>query len=99
WQKTKALVKEGAVGELKTIHSFFSYFNVDPGNIRNKADIGGGGMMDIGCYCISLARFIFGKNPARVAALVDYDPVLKTDRLASGMMDFESGTSTFTCST
>lgn len=99
WQKAKALVREGAIGELKTIQSFFTYFNDDPENIRNKPEIGGGGMMDIGCYCISLARFLYDKNPVRVAGLVEYDPVLKTDRLASGMMDFKTGTSTFTCST
>jgi predicted dehydrogenase len=99
WQKALALVKEGKIGELKTIHSFFSYFNTDPANIRNKADVGGGGLMDIGCYCISLARFIFNRMPKRIVGIVDYDPATKTDRLASGIMDFSSGTATFTCST
>jgi len=53
---------------------------VDPTNIRNNKDIaGGGGMMDIGCYCVSLSRFIFGKEPLRVMGIVDYDPVLGTE--------------------
>lgn len=99
WQKARALVKEGRIGELRTIQSFFSYYNVDPGNIRNQPEAGGGGMMDIGCYCISLARFIFSKEPSRVVGTVEYDPVLGTDRLASAILDFGSGTSTFTCST
>jgi predicted dehydrogenase len=99
WQQAKQWVDNGSIGALKTIQSFFSYYNVDPANIRNKADMGGGGMMDIGCYCVSLARFIFGKEPQRVMGLVEYDPVLQTDRLASGMLDFTTGTSTFTCST
>jgi predicted dehydrogenase len=59
WRKAKQLVDEGAIGELKTIHSHFSYYNDDPDNIRNIAEIGGGGMMDVGCYCISLGPLYF----------------------------------------
>ncbi len=92
-------MRDRKIGELRTIQSFFSYYNVDPDNIRNQAGIGGGGLMDIGCYNLSVSRFIFGCAPARVCGIVEYDPSLKTDRLASGMLDFGSGTSTFTCST
>ena len=99
WQRAKEIVERGGVGQLKTIQSFFSYFNDDASNIRNQADIGGGGMMDIGCYCVSLARFIFARQPERVMGLVEYDPQMKTDRIASGILDFGDGTSTFTCST
>jgi predicted dehydrogenase len=84
---------------LQTIQSFFSYYNVDAGNIRNMADIGGGGLMDIGCYCISLSRFIFGSEPQRVWGVMEYDPEFKTDRLTAGILDFGAGISTFTCST
>jgi predicted dehydrogenase len=99
WVETKKLVQEGRIGTLKTIHSFFSYYNVDPNNIRNQKDIGGGGMMDIGCYCVSLARFLFNEEPVRVLGRVDFDPVLRTDTVASGILDFTAGTATFTCST
>ena len=99
WQRAKQLVDEGKVGDLKTVQSFFSYYNVDPNNIRNKKEAGGGAMMDIGCYCISFARFMFCKEPHRVFGLADYDPQMQTDRITSGILDFESGTSTFTCST
>jgi predicted dehydrogenase len=99
WQMARQLVADGKIGELRTIQSFFSYYNVDPNNIRNMADIGGGGLMDIGCYNISYSRFIFGSEPQRVFGIVEYDPDLKTDRLASGILDFGHGTATFTCST
>ncbi len=99
WQRAKKLVGDGAIGELKTIQSFFSYYNVDAANIRNQQDAGGGGMMDIGCYCVSLARFIFDKEPVNVFGDVEFDPVLKTDRVASGILDFGNGSATFTCST
>lgn len=99
WIKAKSLVENGKIGELKTIQSFFSYYNVDTNNIRNQADIGGGGLMDIGCYCISLSRFIFGDEPNAVVSMIDHDPVMKTDRLTSGILKFSKGESTFTCST
>ncbi len=99
WQRAKRLVDEGRVGELRTIQSFFSYYNRDPNNIRNQSEIGGGSLMDIGCYSISLSRFIFGAEPRRVFAVVEYDTEFGVDRFASGIMDFGMGTSTFTCST
>jgi predicted dehydrogenase len=99
WQLTRKLVKEGRIGELRTIHSFFSYRNMDPNNIRNIADVGGGGLMDIGCYCVSLSRFMFAAEPRRVLGLMDLDPAMRTDRLTSGVLEFDNGTATFTCST
>lgn len=99
WQRARHLVQTGQIGELRTIHSFFSYFQVDPRNIRNMAELGGGGLMDIGCYNISQSRFIFNREPVRVCGVVEYDPQFKTDRLASGLLDFGSGSATFTCAT
>ncbi len=99
WQRARQLVRQGKIGALRTIHSFFSYYNDDPGNIRNRADLGGGGLMDIGCYNISLSRFLFEAEPRRVCGLVEYDPQFHTDRLASGLLDFDAGVATFTCST
>lgn len=99
WRKAHQLVREGAIGELRTIQTFFSYYNVDPDNIRNRPDSGGGGLMDIGCYGISLARFIFEKEPERVFGILEYDPNFKVDRLCSAILDFGDGTATFTCGT
>jgi predicted dehydrogenase len=99
WQLARRLVTDGQIGDLRTIQSFFSYWNVDPRNIRNIESMGGGGLMDIGCYCISLSRFIFGEEPRRVMGITDYDPAMGIDRLTSGVLEFQHGTSTFTCST
>jgi predicted dehydrogenase len=99
WQRAKELVDNGSIGELKIVQSFFSYYNTDKGNIRNIKNAGGGGMMDIGCYCVSFARFLFAKEPSRVLGSVEFDTDTKTDKLASGILDFATGTSTFTCST
>jgi predicted dehydrogenase len=99
WVYVKELVDNGKIGELKTIQSFFSYYNVDMNNIRNRKDAAGGAMRDIGCYCVSWSRLLFGKEPERAFGMVEYDPQSETDRLSSGILQFSSGISTFTCST
>lgn len=99
WQRARLIIREGGIGTLRTIQSFFSYYNDDPANICNQADLGGGGLMDIGCYPISLSRFLFEQEPRRVPAIAEFDPRLKTDRLTSVILDFQTGTSSFTCST
>lgn len=99
WRTAQRLVTEGAIGQLRAVQSFFSYTNTDPKNIRNSTEAGGGALMDIGCYCISFPRFLFGAEPRRVLGLVERDPAFGTDRLTSGLLEFERGTSTFTCST
>ncbi len=99
WLRTLKLVREGAIGELKAIQGFFSYFNRDPKNIRNIFDIGGGSIWDIGCYPVTTSRFVFGEEPRRVVSLIERDPEMKIDRLASVILDFPSGHATFTSST
>lgn len=99
WQRAKQLVDAGEIGALRSVQTSFSYHNIDGNNIRNSVAAGGGGLMDIGCYCISVARFIFGREPERVCGWVEHDLNFGTDRLASGLLDFGTGTSMFTCST
>lgn len=99
WLKALEWVRAGRIGDLRSIMGFFSYFLLDPANVRNVFDWGGGGVMDIGCYPIFTSRFIFGSEPRRVLALVDRDPEMKIDRLTSVILDFPTGQSIFTCST
>ena len=91
WLSVRDRVRAGELGDVRSIHSYFSYFNTDGNNIRNMADIGGGALYDIGCYPIVTARFLFGCEPLRAIALVDRDPVFKTDRMVSGLLDFGGG--------
>ena len=99
WHWVRDRIQEGAIGELKVIQSAFSYMNRDPNNIRNMADIGGGGIYDIGCYPVFISRMLFGEEPVEVTSMIERDPDFKTDRLASGIMKFPSGQSSFICST
>ncbi|MBT8203145.1 MAG: Gfo/Idh/MocA family oxidoreductase, partial [Acidimicrobiia bacterium] len=100
WVEAVRLVRGGAIGELKAVQSRFSYYNDDPGNIRNRVDNGGGAIMDIGCYNINLSRMLFDAEPTRVAAAVTRDPVMAVDTLSSAVLEFPGGgQATFTCST
>jgi predicted dehydrogenase len=99
WLRVRELVREGRIGRLRAIQGFFSYFLTDPTNVRNQADIGGGGLYDIGCYPIVTSRFLFEAEPRRVVGLIERDPVLKIDRLASAILDYPEGQASFTCST
>ena len=91
WIAARDLVKKKKIGEVRAIQVLFSYFNRDPKNVRNMADIGGGGLLDIGCYPITVSRFIFDGEPKRVTATIDRDPKFKVDRLAGGLADFGDG--------
>lgn len=99
WLGVLDLIRSGRIGELRAATGFFSYFNTDPANIRNQMAAGGGALMDIGCYPITLSRLIFGEEPQRVMGLIERDPAMKIDRLTSAILDFPSGQATFTCST
>jgi predicted dehydrogenase len=99
WLGVRELVRAGRIGALRAVSSFFSYFNEDAANVRNVPEYGGGGLLDIGCYPITIARFLFPAEPLRVAGCLDLDPRFGTDRLASGVLEFKGGQSVFTCST
>jgi len=99
WARIRALIEAGELGQIRHVQASFTYNNKDPDNVRNMAGIGGGGLMDIGCYCISAARHVFGREPVRVVGRLDRDPVFRTDRHASGLLDFGQGMASFHCST
>jgi len=91
WLRTRELVQSGALGDLRTVQVWFSYFNRNATNIRNDASKGGGALMDIGCYPIVAGRFLFGAEPVRVMALADMDPEFGVDRTFSALLDFGGG--------
>jgi predicted dehydrogenase len=91
WLRAREIVQSGRIGELRVVQMFFAYHNVDAANVRNRVDIGGGGLYDIGCYAIVAGRFFLGTEPLRAIALIDRDPTFRTDRLTSGLLDFDGG--------
>ena len=99
WLGARELIRAGRIGQLRSISGFFSYFNPDPKNIRNQPELGGGALMDIGCYPVSMSRFLFDQEPDKLIGLIERDPKLGVDRLTSVILDFPQGQSVFTCST
>jgi predicted dehydrogenase len=99
WIRAKRVVEYGDIGKPLAIHSFFSYSNSDPANIRNVKDYGGGALPDIGCYAVSSARYLFGKEPRRAIALLRFDEAFGTDVLSSAVLDFGDERALFTVST
>src|SRR5436309_1796413 len=83
WAAVRELIAEGRIGDLRLIVGHFSYFRRDPNDIRSRREWGGGALMDIGCYPITLSRWLFEEEPSRAVAVLDRDPDMHIDRLAS----------------
>lgn len=99
WLKVRELVQGGAIGKLRHVQGAFSYFNVDPTNMRNQPELGGGALPDIGVYPTVTTRFVTGSEPGRIHARVDRDPNFGTDIYSSVKADFGAFELTFYCST
>ena len=96
WLAVRDLVRSGRIGELKLIVGHFSYDRRDPNDVRSRVEWGGGVLMDIGCYPTTLARWLFGAEPVEVVGMVERDPELGVDRLASALLRFPTGQASFT---
>jgi predicted dehydrogenase len=99
WTTAVDLVRNGALGRVQSIIGHFAYHNVDPANVRNMAGLGGGGLADIGCYLVHVARWMLDREPRRVSSLMQKDPAFGVDRLASMLMDFGEAQVIATCGT
>ncbi|MUZ75049.1 gfo/Idh/MocA family oxidoreductase [Agrobacterium vitis] len=90
WHKVRALLADGAIGKLRHVQGSFTYFNRDPGNMRNIPELGGGALPDIGVYPTITTRFVTGLEPVRVQAVTERDPEFGTDIYSSVKADFGS---------
>ena len=88
WIKVRDLIASGAIGKLRHVQGAFTYYNVDPKNMRNVLSLGGGALPDIGVYPTVSTRFVTGKEPARVQATIERDKKFKTDIYSSIRADF-----------
>ncbi|MCZ4271376.1 Gfo/Idh/MocA family protein [Maritalea porphyrae] len=99
WIKVRDLLAEGAIGKLRHIQGSFTYFNRDPDNMRNKPELGGGGLLDIGVYPTVTSRFVTGQEPKRALATLERDPAFGTDIFANCQYQFDGFDMSFYCST
>jgi predicted dehydrogenase len=100
WLQVRERIRAGELGELTHAHMAFAYTNADPANIRNIADVGGGALYDIGCYCIAATRFFFDAEITHAVAVFDRDTNFDTDRRTTGLLQLTDGRcAAFSCST
>lgn len=83
------LVRAGAIGEVRMVRSAFSFRLTRPGNIRLDPELGGGALMDVGCYCVNIARTLLGE-PVEVQAFSRLANTGVDEQLA-GTMRFANG--------
>jgi len=87
WIKVRDLVQSGAIGKLRYVQGAFTYYLKDPDNMRNRPELGGGALPDIGVYPTVSTRFVTGKEPQRVQATVERGE-FGTDSYSSIRADF-----------
>ncbi len=97
WKFIRSIIDSGEVGDIRHAHSTFTYFNNQPDNIKNQADLGGGSLLDIGCYCVNFSRWVFQQEPIEVQSVMNFDPVFKTDRITTALLTFGGGSASFLC--
>lgn len=88
FDKVLETISQGKIGKLSTIFSRFTFMLDDPESICAKPELGGGALMDVGCYCVNLSRLITGKEPIKT---VSYSVGDKVDETMTGMMEFPDG--------
>ncbi|MCA9253443.1 MAG: Gfo/Idh/MocA family oxidoreductase [Phycisphaerales bacterium] len=90
-KEAKRLIDDGAIGELRTVEGAFSYHMESTTDVRLNPKWGGGGLLDIGTYCVNACRLFFDEVPRAVTAMGDFHPEYKVDMALHGLLDFGSG--------
>lgn len=99
WRTLRSWLEQGKIGRLQMVQGSFSFYNTDARNIRNRKELGGGALRDIGVYPLVVTRFATGQEPKAARARIDLDPQFGTDRFARCELDFEGFSLSFYCAT
>ena len=86
-RKVKELVDSGAIGKLRSIESTFNV-QIPRTDIRYNSELGGGALLDLGCYCVGISRYIAGQEPSEVVSLAHVAEVSKVDETFVGCLNF-----------
>ncbi len=90
-QRVKALMAMGAIGDPHVINATFSFPVASEDNIRLRKDLAGGALMDVGCYCVNVMRFLTGEEPEKAAACARFGQRSGVDEVIAGVLRFPSG--------
>jgi predicted dehydrogenase len=99
WDYVRRAVADGRIGPLRMVDGAFTYRNLDSGNIRNRLELGGGALRDIGVYPVVTTRIVTGQEPIAAVARIERDAAFGTDKLAVCLVTFEDFQLTFYCGT
>jgi predicted dehydrogenase len=89
-RRIKTLVDQGAIGDPRLIRAAFCFQHPDPTDTRFRPEMGGGALLDVGCYGVSLARWILGAEPEMVQAISEYG-ASGVDLTTVGLLRFSRG--------
>lgn len=89
-EKVLDLLREGAIGAPRLIYAAFTFRLRDRDNIRLNAELGGGALMDVGCYCVNVCRTLAGCEPVRAQAFARWGGT-GVDEQTVGTLEFEDG--------
>jgi predicted dehydrogenase len=99
WAALRQVIDSGEIGAVRGVQTVMCYNNRNPNDIRNRADVGGGALYDVGSYAVTGSRMAFNDEPTRAIGLFDIDPAFGTDRLTSIVLEFSAGQATILLST
>ena len=87
----KQKIEDGAIGDVRYARSTFSTGLTDRQNWRLRGDLGGGAVMDLGCYCINIIRYLVGQEPQSIWATGKFEPINNVWETLIGTLDFGDG--------
>jgi predicted dehydrogenase len=93
-QRVRELIAQGIVGEVREVRAHLSVALMnppDPANVRLQPALGGGALLDMGCYTVNIVRMVFGDEPRRVLASWEIDPRFGVDVTTAGILEFSNG--------
>jgi D-xylose 1-dehydrogenase (NADP+, D-xylono-1,5-lactone-forming) len=100
-RRIQELIASGVIGQVREVRAHLSV-NImralQTGNIRSDRQLGGGALLDMGCYSVSIARMAFGSEPQRVLGRMHIDPKMGVDTSAAGILEFANGVALLSCS-
>jgi predicted dehydrogenase len=91
--RVREIVASGEIGEIRTMRASFNFMlePFDPNNVRLKAALAGGALMDVGCYTVNAARMHFAEEPAWVSAQADVRQAFGVEVAMAGILGFSDG--------
>jgi xylose dehydrogenase (NAD/NADP) len=99
--RVQQLLASGAIGQVREVRAHLSVNitrTLDKSNIRYRDSLGGGALLDMGCYTVNISRMIFGGEPRSVVGRMRDDAGLGVDTTTVGILEFTEGLATISCS-